>query len=267
MVDVERTSGITLLVNWANTQDHWVRALVGAVLETRRGLSDDVVTEFYELLLREKELSEVKGEPVSVPPIEHDGEPGDQEKALRLTKLSAVANVNALATDQDIDFNTRMTVLYGENGAGKTGYVRILKKIASVRTAEAILPNIGRPGAGAPAASIDYEIGDVPDNCAWAGEEGVPPFTQIDVFDAQGVDLHVDGELTYIYTPSELAVFRHTHDGNSLREDRNAWLHDRCARARNVRESHHRRASAAWPTARARRCAAIRNLGCQAPGG
>ena len=76
MVDVERTSGITLLVNWANTQDHWVRALVGAVLETRRGLSDDVVTEFYELLLREKELSEVKGEPVSVPPIEHDGEPG-----------------------------------------------------------------------------------------------------------------------------------------------------------------------------------------------
>ena len=214
MVGDERTSGIAHLVSWANGQDHWARALVGAVLETRRSLSDEVAREFYELLLKEKGLVELEGDPVSVPPIEIGDDAGDQEKALRLTKLSDVANVNALAAEQDIDFNAQMTVLYGENGAGKTGYVRILKQLASVRTAEAILSNIGRSGAGgSPSASIDYEIGDEPDNYAWAGQEGVPPFTQIDVFDAQGVDLHVDGELTYIYTPSELAVFRFTHDG------------------------------------------------------
>ena len=91
--------------------------------------------------------------------------------------------------------------------------MRILKRAASVRTAEAILPNIGRPGSdGAPVATLDYEIGGVSGGCVWTGEEGVSPFTRIDVFDAQGVDVHVDGELAYVYTPSELAVFGHTHD-------------------------------------------------------
>ena len=214
MTDDEQTSGITLLVDWANSRDHWVRSLVAAVLDARRGLSEDVIRAFYELLLREKELVDTEGEPVSVPAIQHDGNSGDPEKALRLTALSDVANVNALAADQDILFHPRMTLLYGENGAGKTGYVRILKRLAAVRTVEAILPNIARPDATeAPSASITFEIGDTPDSFVWAGEEGVPPFTQIDVFDAPSVDLHVDGELTYIYTPSELAVFRYTHDG------------------------------------------------------
>jgi len=85
--------------------------------------------------------------------------------------------------------------------------LRELRELAPLVVAK--LPD----ACGSPSASIDYEIGDEPDNYAWAGQEGVPPFTQIDVFDAQGVDLHVDGELTYIYTPSELAVFRFTHDG------------------------------------------------------
>ena len=129
MTDDEQTSGITLLVDWANSRDHWVRSLVAAVLDARRGLSEDVIRAFYELLLREKELVDTEGEPVSVPAIQHDGNAGDPEKALRLTALSDVANVNALAADQDILFHPRMTLLYGENGAGKTGYVRILKRL------------------------------------------------------------------------------------------------------------------------------------------
>ncbi len=35
MTDAEQTSGITLLVNWANSRDHWVRPLVAAVLDAR----------------------------------------------------------------------------------------------------------------------------------------------------------------------------------------------------------------------------------------
>ncbi|MGE4056955.1 MAG: AAA family ATPase, partial [Vicinamibacterales bacterium] len=215
MVPKEQTSGIALLVRWANEQDHWVRALVGAVLDTRRALGDEVIQELYELLLQEKGLRGADdGQPVSVPQIEQADENGEQEKTLRLSKLSGVTNVNALAAEQDINFNARLTVLYGENGAGKTGYVRILKRLASVRTAEAILPNIVSGKVfGPPAASIEYELGSAANSYTWAGEEGVAPFTQIDVFDSQGADLHVDGELTYIYTPTDLAVFRYTHDG------------------------------------------------------
>ena len=207
----QRTSGIALLVDWANEQDHWVRALAGAVLESRRALNANVTDELYEVLLNEKNL--VEGRSITVAPLERDLEAGAAEQSLRLTRLSEIANVNALATDQEIVFNPRMTVLYGENGTGKTGYVRVLKQLASVRTAEPILPNISQAGAGDdPHGSLSYELGDESKSFVWSGEEGVPPFTRIDVFDARGVEIHVDGPLTYTYTPSELAVFRHTHE-------------------------------------------------------
>ena len=207
----QRTSGIALLVDWANEQDHWVRALAGAVLESRSALNANVTDELYEVLLNEKNL--VEGQPITVAPLECDLEAGEAEQSLRLTRLSEVANVNALAADQKITFNPRMTVLYGENGTGKTGYVRVLKQLASVRTAEPILPDISQAGeGGAPSGSLSYELGDEAKSFVWSGEEGVPPFTRIDVFDARGVEIHVDGPLTYTYTPSDLAVFRHTHD-------------------------------------------------------
>ena len=100
-----------------------VRALVDVVLETRRALSDSAVAELYELLLQEKQLCEIKHVSALAAPVGDGGGSGDEEQELRLCRLSGVANVNALAAGQSIDFNARMTVLYGENGAGKTGYV------------------------------------------------------------------------------------------------------------------------------------------------
>ena len=212
MTEPTLTSGIDLLVDWANAQDHWIRALVTAVLQSRRALGIDVIEATYDLLLQEKGLVDHAGS-VSVPALGRDYGPGPAEQPLRLTTLSDLTNVNALAPGQSVTFNPGMTVLYGENGAGKSGYVRVLKHLAAVRTKEPILPDISVPGpTDGPSGMIAYDLGGSMSTLAWTGQEGVAPFTRIDIFDAHGVDVHVDGELTYIYTPSDLAVFRHTHE-------------------------------------------------------
>jgi hypothetical protein len=207
-----RSSAIDLLVDWANAQDNWVRAIVSHVLQSRRALSIASVEEIYDLLLHEKGLA-AQADTVSVPPLGGDYGPGHPDEPLRLASLSDLKNVNALAPAQHVTFNSRMTVLYGENGAGKSGYVRVLKQLAAVRTREPILPDISCPEAtGGPSASIAYALDGTTSDFRWTGEEGVAPFTRIDVFDAHGVDVHVDGELNYVYTPSDLAVFRYTHE-------------------------------------------------------
>ncbi|MGH3116576.1 MAG: AAA family ATPase [Gaiellales bacterium] len=218
-------TGRRLLVEWANDQDHWVRGLVAEALSSRRPLTEDAVEHFYELLLREKELA--PGEVPSVEKLEDAAGGVPTEEPLALTRISDVENVNALARKQEIDFNPGLTVLFGENGAGKTGYVRVLKTAASVRNAEPILPNVRKQDAGPPSASISYRLGPNHETHAWRGEQGVRPLTRIDVFDSGGLLLHVDEELTYVYTPGDVALFRIVHDAieavrRQLEKDRDA---------------------------------------------
>ena len=66
------------------------------------------------------------------------------EQVLTLTQVAQVKNVNALCSGQSIDFNPRLTVIFGENATGKSGYVRILKCAAAVRTAESVLSDVAK---------------------------------------------------------------------------------------------------------------------------
>jgi hypothetical protein len=173
-----------------------VRALVAEVLSSRRPLGDEAIEHFYEMLLREKELA--PGEQPVGERLEDAGAGVATEEPLVLTKIWDVESVNALATGQAIEFNPGLTVLFGENGAGKTGYVRVLKTAAAVRNAEPILPDVRKGAAGPPSASIAYRLGAKEETRPWRREQGVRPLTRIDVFDAQGLLLHVDEELTYV---------------------------------------------------------------------
>jgi len=210
----------SLLVDWANAQDHWIREIVAELASARKELSERRVDHFYERLLREKELA--PGEKPQAPPLDAGIESGPREKALTLVALRDVRDVNALAGGQEIAFNPRMTVLFGENAAGKTGYVRILKRIAGVRTAEAVLGNVtagaapaaapeAAPAEAKPSAVVEYELEGKRKTYEWRNEAGVAPFTRIDVLDTRGTLVHVDQELTYVYTPSELTLFALVH--------------------------------------------------------
>lgn len=211
LAPVPAQSARALLVTWANQQDHWLRGIVGEVLETRRPLSDERVTAFYERFLVEKELA--TGAIVDVAPLVWDEGATEKAESLVLKTLESVDGVNALSTGQSLALNRTMTIVFGENGAGKTGYVRILKRVANVRTAEDILPNVRGAAGPTPSAVIRYAVGDkdMPP-LSWDGAKGVHPLTRMDVFDARAVDLHIDEDLTYVYTPSDIALFRFVHD-------------------------------------------------------
>src|SRR3990172_9245416 len=204
----QEVSGRSLLISWANDQDHWVREIVAAVLEGSAALPADQVEAAFEHLLVEKGI--VAGQHGPAPVLVAGAAPGHVEEPLSLVSVEDVKNVNALAPAQKIAFNTKLTVLFGRNGSGKTGYARILKRISSVRREQRILPDItGVPDGGPPSAQIRFRIGATEQTCAWKGEAGVIPLTRVDLFDAQDAPTSVAGDLTYVYTPADVALFRH----------------------------------------------------------
>ena len=207
-----QTSGLSLLLEWANKQDHWIRQIVYDVLQTRSQLSDDQITDAYELLLREKQF--VEGTPPDVKVLSPSQASVSTSTAMKLTSLTHVENVNALTANQEIEFHPRLTVCFGENGSGKTGYVRILKQAASVRTAQPVLPNIHKTGhERTPWARIKVAYGDEERTIDWHGESGLEPLTHLVVFDARVALVHINDDLTYSYTPADLSLFPLVTDG------------------------------------------------------
>lgn len=203
-----------LLVDWANGQDAWVRQLAAETILSRQAPSDALLDGVYSTFLAEKGLGDEAA--AEVPKLELAAVDSAEEEALELISLTSVEGVNALAAEQVLAFDPALTVLFGQNGSGKTGYSRILKRVSAVRTAEDILPNahVTHPnGPPLPNAEIVYRLAGAESSIQWKNEVGLAPFTRISVFDASAVALHVDSELGYVYTPAELALFAHIATG------------------------------------------------------
>jgi hypothetical protein len=114
-----------LLVNWANSQDAWVRQLTAETILSRQAPSEDLLDGAYRTFLGEKGLGEAAPE---VPTLELSAAESSEEEILELVSPTGVEGVNALATDQQLDFDPDLTILLGQNWSGKTGYARILKR-------------------------------------------------------------------------------------------------------------------------------------------
>lgn len=206
-----RTEPRDLLSGWANNSDEWVRYIVRQVIASGGPLSVAGSTSAYALFRQEKGF-----DPRDLPPeeplpvLKHDDE---LVEPLTLTSLSDVAGVNALSGDGTIEPHEGLTILFGENGTGKTGYSRIFKALAGSRTAVTILGNIDAPTPQTQSALIGYTLGTESDTYTWTGQHGVPPFTRMSIFDSPAVSFHVDEDLEYVYVPAVLALFNHVIDG------------------------------------------------------
>lgn len=113
-----------------------------------------------------------------------------------------------------------MTILFGENGTGKTGYSRIFKALAGSRTADAILGDITFSEEVPQSAKVEYTVGTEANALVWAGEQGVAPFTRMSIFDSPAVNFHVDDDLEYVYVPAALSLFNHVNTALRAVHDR-----------------------------------------------
>ena len=194
-----------VLPRWANKHDGWCRTIVAGILKTRSAASATDMDRYLELLLSEKKLSD---DPFKdVPKIEEKELDANPLEPVCLDSLKIEDGVNALKRGAEIVFAPGVTVIFGENGAGKSGFVRVLKRAAGVRTAEDILPNVRGGKHPKPSASFRVTVGTAAQTIAWKNEFDVAPLNRVGVFDARGARLHVEDDLTYVYTPGELTLF------------------------------------------------------------
>src|SRR6185437_5850553 len=128
-------------------------------------------------------------------------------KTVKLISLSNVQGVNRLAKGQTIRFGKNLTVIFGENGTGKTGYGRILKSIGfSYDIQDTIYGNIFSSDSEQQSADLQYEINGLNKDFLWNGINNSEDLQAISVFNSNCVQISLsDREL--LVTPIGFHLF------------------------------------------------------------
>lgn len=126
-----------------------------------------------------------------------------------LSSVTHHRGVNALATEQTIAFGPSLTIVYGQNAAGKSGYSRILKRACRSRSPEEILGNVlsGETPFKAQ-ATIRYRVGAAETAFAWAPD--VPPagpLAAISAFDSHCAPVYLSDKTDVAFRPFSLDIF------------------------------------------------------------
>ena len=132
-------------------------------------------------------------------------------KAALLCSLGPVSNLGRLAADQKLSFALDgVTLIYGDNGSGKSGYCRITKKICRSLTVEDLLGDIFTEGMKPPAeVLVRYR----PRNAEkviehqWKDGETTPEGVRnITVFDSRNARFYVDRQNRIGFLPALISL-------------------------------------------------------------
>lgn len=140
---------------------------------------------------------------------EHVPERGGAAQAVSLDSIFHHKGVNALAENQTLKFASDLTIVYGDNGAGKTGYIRILKQACRARGQETILGNVVMTGVAppTPAVAIKYKVGTDAAAREWTGGDADEFVSRVSIFDTQCAAVYLNERTDVAFLPFGLDLF------------------------------------------------------------
>jgi len=204
------------VITWANALPAWqgdaVRRLL---LAGEEPLSTHDYSEILVLAKADLKLSLLSESVRPVPPAAGmlSGAPATTA-AVKLLSIDDVRNVNIIKSGQTQPFaESGVTVVYGDNGSGKSGYARILKLACQARDKdEHILPNVfATTPTSAPTAILKIKQDDTTRNIKWTqGSVADPLLANITVFDSRCARVITDDRNEITYLPYGGDVFQKT---------------------------------------------------------
>jgi len=189
---------IDAVIEWArNKIDPWQGDAVRRLLKTGNPkLSNEDQAEVYSFAKQHFRLEKkTKGKEPKLPEMKKREDSTEKQASVKLLSIENIKNVNAIKSGQTLSFSPNgLTVIYGDNGSGKSGYCRILKQACRARVKEEILPNVyDKTATGNPSATLKIEQDGELRDIDWVQDEpAVEVLDNITVFDGHCADYIID---------------------------------------------------------------------------
>lgn len=130
------------IVSWSEGLTSWENYAIKKIMLNQ--INEEKIDDVYEEFLKENQLTDNK-EASTSHTLKNSAipQPSQSAEKFQLTKIKHIKNVNALKENQEINFGKELTVIYGTNASGKSGYARILKEGCFTRSKNTkILDNV-----------------------------------------------------------------------------------------------------------------------------
>ncbi len=199
------------ILKWTLTLPAWQRDAARRLLQREEGLSEDDYAELYVLLKAEHGLpnpDNLNPEPLATTHLPATIQSG---QTVILKEIGKFTHVNRIAPDQTLRFSeTGMSVIYGGNGSGKSGYVRVMKQACRCRDqSEKVYPNANDPALThkTPTARFRIEYNGSINKIDW--QQGCVPdglLSSISVFDSRCARSYLTAEQDVAYLPYGLDI-------------------------------------------------------------
>ena len=198
------------IVNWSENLSPWRRDCL-----RRLALADDLVVDDLSELLGMVKVAvglPTNALPPAPIPFEKPHFCGASKHSIVLKGIANVENINRLVPKAGVTFcPNNLTVIYGRNGSGKSGFVRILRTACRTRIENAatlrVLADVYGDVAGPQSADILVNVNGVETTITWTpGMTADPALMHISVFDSASAQLYVDGGNQIRFLPFGLAL-------------------------------------------------------------
>ena len=199
---------INEILTWSESKDRpmWQRDALRRLIEQGE-IDENDIRELTDLC---KSVHGLNSRMFSFPlSSDHIPKSGSETRSVSLVSLTHHTGVNALAHHQELQFGPELTVVYGDNATGKSGYTRILKRVCRARGAEEVLGNVMSGSApGLPSAVIKFEVDGEQNRYHWDDRHAPDAFlSRISVFDRHCASVYLSKPTDVAFRPLGLDLF------------------------------------------------------------
>ena len=194
------------ILDWIGESKYWLTYATNQLLNQRQ-CDQAFIDECYALFLEDNELKEIENERQTIEQTNTSSDSSTSE-VIGLNKIKNIKNVNALLEDQEIKLSKQLTIIFGENGTGKSGYTRLLNNAFNSRGDTEILADINKVGEPKdPECQFEVETDNGTQEVLYPVNKDHKVFQKFSVYDSKAGVIQLTQENNLIFTPNGFDYF------------------------------------------------------------
>ena len=199
-------SELNTLARWFKERPVWLQDAAGRLIEKSK-LDEDDYKELYQSCINEAAGSQIKADyTIPVGLFSKQSSSGE----LKLMSIGDIEGINCLSPKSPLDIgNTNLAVIYGLNGSGKSGYIRILKHMCGAKSPGKLYGNVYKEEKIQQKCLVEYHKDGSDYKHKWIADDGfIDDLSLVDIFDAECGRVYITDENKVSYEPHLLLFFR-----------------------------------------------------------